>query len=508
MNNSDWDKIQAIFQGALARPADQRQAYVAEQCAGDSALLREVQSLLNADGDETVFNLSASQAIAELEDGEYIGPYKVLGEIGIGGMGVVYKGYDARLERYVAIKRIPAHLHYNEAIKQRFLTEARAASRLDHPNICVIYDFAESEDGSTFLTMAYYEGETLAERMMQGALHHQEAIKLTHQIGLGLAAAHEQGIVHRDIKPSNIMLTKDDRVKILDFGVAKVTNVDLTATGASIGTLGYSSPEQLRGDSVDARTDIWALGATFYEMLTGSKAFPGKNLPDIILAVLSADNGEFVKALQNQVPYPLVQVLEKMLATRVENRYENINLLLDDLQQLPLSQGANLGSQVGVRSFSQGTKWNDEAIAVVANLLLPYLGPIAKKLTQHTAEQVNDVAGFRKQLGEHLPDTKVREAFFQKFDAQLGEINFLSEHSRTQAGARGGGGQNFELSGQELAALQSVYTSYIGPIAGPMIKRNVTQVSSLKELCINLSEQLHNKQERERFLKEVALLLE
>ncbi|HEY2294503.1 MAG TPA: serine/threonine-protein kinase, partial [Thermoanaerobaculia bacterium] len=285
MEPERWRRIEALLDEMFERPAGERRAFLDEACAGNPELRAQMEALLTADEEAEGFLATpAHQAAAELladtvgeaaplADRE-LGPYRLVREIGSGGMGVVYEAEDTRLRRRVAVKLLPPELSRDRGAKQRFLREGRAASALDDPNICTIHDVGE-HDGQLYIVMAYYEGETLKERLARGPLPVSEARQVAIEVARALARAHEAGIVHRDIKPANVMLT-GGKVKVLDFGIAKIRgDATLTRTGSSPGTPAYMSPEQARGEPVDGRTDVWSLGALLYEMLAGRRPFPG-----------------------------------------------------------------------------------------------------------------------------------------------------------------------------------------------------------------------------------------
>ena len=218
--------------------------------------------------------------------GQTVGHYEVEARLGGGGMGVVYRARDRKLGRAVALKFLSSHLVASERAKQRFIAEARAASALDHPSIATIHAIEETPDGELYIVMAYYEGETIAARLARrGTIPVGQAIELVLQAAEGLARAHESGIVHRDVKPANLMITPDERVKVLDFGLAKVEDVRLTDAGTTLGTPAYMSPEQARGAALDHRTDVWSLGVVLYEMLTGRLPFTGEHREQVLDAV-------------------------------------------------------------------------------------------------------------------------------------------------------------------------------------------------------------------------------
>jgi eukaryotic-like serine/threonine-protein kinase len=234
--------------------------------------------------------------------GKTISHYEVLEKLGGGGMGVVYKARDLRLDRFVALKLLAPHLGDSSEARQRFLHEAKAASALDHPNIGTLYEIGETDDGHLFLSLAFYDGETLKQKIERGPLRIEAALDYACQIAAGLARAHAQGIVHRDVKPANVLISLQEQVKIVDFGLAKLASqTRLTQAGFALGTSGYMSPEQFRGDEVDHRTDIWALGVVLYEMVTGRLPFQGGSPGAIHHALLHFDP-EPMTALRTGVP--------------------------------------------------------------------------------------------------------------------------------------------------------------------------------------------------------------
>ena len=282
-----------------------------------------------------------------LTPGATLGPYTIRAEFGHGGMGVVYTAHDPRLKRQVAIKLLTADLTRDETAKQRFLQEAQAASALDHPNICTIYEINETPDGRLYLVMAYYEGETLKQRIERGALAVDEATDIATQVGRGLAEAHGAGIVHRDIKPANLLLSTSGVVKILDFGLAKLAGTEeMTQTGRVVGTVAYMSPEQARGQEVDQRTDIWSLGVVLYEMLSGHQPFQGENL----LALSGAIQQDPPPALTGDSS-SLSVVVSRALHKSQSQRFQAITALLVELRDAT-SQTAQATNQPDVPSIA------------------------------------------------------------------------------------------------------------------------------------------------------------
>jgi eukaryotic-like serine/threonine-protein kinase len=264
--------------------------------------------------------------------GTTVSHYKILEKLGGGGMGVVYKAEDTKLKRTVALKFLPPELTRDEEAKERFTHEAQAASALDHNNICTVHEIAETEEGQMFIAMACYDGETLKSRIGKGRMRTEEAIDFAIQIAQGLAEAHQHGIVHRDIKPANILRTTSGVVKIVDFGLAKLSGrAMLTRAGSTVGTAAYMSPEQASGGQVDHRTDIWSLGVVLYQMLTGELPFKSDYEQALIYSILN-DAPEPVTSIRSEIPAKIEEIVQKAIAKRLEDRYQSINEMISDLR--------------------------------------------------------------------------------------------------------------------------------------------------------------------------------
>jgi serine/threonine protein kinase/Tfp pilus assembly protein PilF len=269
-----------------------------------------------------------------IHKGQLISHYRIGERLGAGGMGIVFKAEDTKLNREVAIKFLPPKLTSDTAANKRFIQEAQSASALDHPNICTIFEINETKDGQLYMVMAYYSGETLNKRIAREPLELNEAINIAIQIAQGLAKAHARGIVHRDIKPANIMITLDMVAKILDFGIAKLgKKSELTKEITSYGTLAYMSPEQAQGEIVDDRTDIWSLGVLIYEMVTGQYPFKGEYEQAMMYSILN-EEPEPVKSLRDDVPPKLMEIISKALAKQSDKRYQHMLDMLMDLREI------------------------------------------------------------------------------------------------------------------------------------------------------------------------------
>lgn len=264
--------------------------------------------------------------------GQTVSHYKILEMLGTGGMGVVYKAFDTKLDRHVALKFLPTHLRRNEELKRRLKEEARAASTLDHPNIVLIHDIDETPDGDLFIAMAFHEGATLRDRIgaASGGLPVAEALEIARQIATGLARAHERGILHRDVKPGNVIVAQDGVARIIAFGLAKSSDATVTADGSTKGTPLYMSPEQASGKPVDFRTELWSLGAVLYEMLAGKPPFRGESQLQVMRAV--ADDQP--PALREALPglcLEIEAIVARALQKDPAKRYQSAGEMARDL---------------------------------------------------------------------------------------------------------------------------------------------------------------------------------
>jgi len=301
--------------------------------------------------------------------------YRIEEKLGEGGMGVVFKAKDLRLDRPVALKFLPPHLVADHRAKDRFLLEAKAASALDHPNVCVIYEIDETQTGELFIAMAHYAGETLAEKLRPGPLSVQEAVEVARQVAAGLSKAHERGIIHRDIKPANLLRTEDGIWKILDFGIAKLAGEGgLTRTGGVVGTVAYMSPEQAGREEVSPQSDLWSLGVVLYEMLTGCLPFQGAT-PVASLYQILHEEPDPIREIRPDVPAPLARIVNRALAKDLGERYPGMAPLLDDL-----------GAFAGVAAKVERPAEDPEEAAPEKRLLTP--PPFLTPLSEPSAEAI------------------------------------------------------------------------------------------------------------------------
>jgi Tol biopolymer transport system component len=391
MTPERWQQVERLYQAALEREPSQRAAFLKQACAGDEAVRQEVESLLayepQAEGfieapalQRAAQGLSADQARSVV--GRQLGSFKVLSLLGAGGMGEVYRARDTRLNRTVALKVLPSDKMADPERKRRFVQEARAASALNHPNIVTIYEI-DSDTGVDFIAMEFVGGKTLDQIIPRKGLRLSEAMKYAVQMADALAKAHGAGIVHRDLKPANVMVTEEGSVKLLDFGLAKLTELGErdpraeamttkqdgesgTEVGTILGTVAYMSPEQAEGKKVDARSDIFSFGAVLYEMLTGQRAFQGDSQMSTLAAILHKEPKP-VKEAAASIPRDLEKVIERCLRKDQGRRWQTMADLKVALQELKeeSDSGKLAAAPAAQRGHRRGLTWVAALLALL-----------------------------------------------------------------------------------------------------------------------------------------------
>jgi serine/threonine-protein kinase len=451
----DDRRVIEIARAALRRPPEDRASFLDATCLSE-AMRQEVESILAADAaaseeqfldkpplDERLLFDRHDQGAPSLDAwvGRQIGAYTIEKEIGAGGMGIVYGARDARLKRRVALKALPTTWRDQDIAQERFLREAQAASALDHPNICTIYAIDETEEGALYIAMAWYEGQTLLDRLHETPMPIAESVDILRQTATGLAAAHAAGITHRDIKPSNLFITDDGVVKILDFGIAKLEGRrDLTGEGRVVGTAAYMAPEQARGEAVSARADVWALGVVAYEILTGTHPFR-RDTPAATQHALQYDVPRALQSARAEVPPALGRLVQQMLA-KAPNERPAIDMVLAALDENARP------APVRAQSPRRTAWWSMGGVSMLAVVLLAImtLGDFGFTPADHHSIAVLP-------LVNHAVDPALApfaEGMTDALIADLGQIDGLRVISRTSTQAYSGTDKSLPEIADEL----------------------------------------------------------
>jgi predicted Ser/Thr protein kinase len=457
----------------------------------------------------------------------HVGRYRVERELGRGAMGVVYQAHDPIIGRPVAIKLVRADLLDGEERTEfldRFRREAQAAGRCMHPNVVGIYDFAMHE-GNPFLAMEYVEGAGLGQTLRSnGRFEPGAAVAIVVQVLAALGAAHRLGIVHRDVKPPNILVLPDGHVKVTDFGISRVDTSELTLDGRVIGTPAYMSPEQCRGESVDARSDLFSTGTVLYELLSGARPFPGRNVTEVTHRLLTTepkDLGELVAGL----PESLIAVLRRAMTKDREARFSSAQEMIDALRNAMREVGTTgAASEQGDRTRVMSSRpaivapsraaFDDLALTRIERRLAQDLGPMAGRMVRDAARQSTSVEGLCEVLASGIGRAAARERFLVDVlgDARSGLTGIAprlpvpppaSKASPPATSANPATLSNpTTLSSMEIERVERALAQQMGPIAKLLVKRALPSIQSEAELWERLSRHIDNPADRLAFLRQ------
>ncbi|HEX9128892.1 MAG TPA: protein kinase [Gemmatimonadaceae bacterium] len=509
MNAQRWGEIQAGFDAIIELAPADRASRLQSLATSDPEMHEALQSLLRSDAAASRELAPVAAAIAATTGG-HSDPLGLVGRtishfdlheaLGAGGMGVVYRAYDQRLRRAVALKFLLPHYNLDASAKARFLREAHAAAALDHPNLCPLYEVGTTDEGWLFLAMPLYEGETLRARLTRdGSMMTSDALNIVRQIAEGLRAAHAAGIVHRDLKPGNVMVLPDGTVRILDFGLAKARDQTVTETGGAFGTVSYMSPEQVRGEKVDGRADLWALGVVMYEMLTGRKPFGGDEEFAIAHAILH-DQPDLPTTHRRDLPAALEALVLRLLQKDPAKRYADASTLLRDLERV--------GTLTAGTIDAMRTRWRRSsrriadtlrpvsgrfllAITAVAVITAAYLlskaalAPANRGVAAAAAVQRSIAVLPFKNVGGDPSNAPFSDGIADELTTALGKIDQLNVMARTSAFSLTRKGLEPREIGRQLNVQYVLQGSVETAANRRRVKANLIDISSGKEVWSN-----------------------
>ena len=451
-------------------------------------------------------------------DPDFIGRYRIEGVLGRGAMGVIYRAHDPEIDRPVAVKLIRADLLDSQDRADyviRFRREAQAAGRCTHPNIVTIYDFATHE-GNPFLAMEFIEGMNLNEVRSRGTVFDTaQSVFLVQQLLDALEAMHRLGVVHRDIKPANILLMDGAKVKVTDFGISRFDTSDLTQDGSVIGTPSYMSPEQCRGDAVDARTDLFSSGVILYELLGGERPFPGRNFAEVTQRLLFEPPRDLC-ALNPGISVALKAVVEQALAKSPEARFASAAEMSSALRAgmgahavpshdqtiilpraVPDAAGASSPPLLQATALGLTGRFERSALETIERRLAHYVGPIARHLVQSAIRKVDNVEALCASLASNIAQPGDRDTFQA---AALMQLRGTSASGVLKATSAPPATPSANLSDEDLQRIQKDLARFIGPVAKLLVKRNAATATSIADLRQRLSLHLDRESDRRAFL--------
>jgi serine/threonine-protein kinase len=442
-----------------------------------------------------------------------IGKYTVTRALGKGAMGMVYEGFDPVIERKVAIKTILKDYLESEEMEEavaRFKREAQAGGRLQHPNIVAVYEYGNADDGTAFMVTEYVQGEELKAILASGRRFELiDVFELMKQLLTALDYSHKQGVVHRDIKPANLMvILPGPKLKVMDFGIARIASSSLTQVGTVVGTPTHMAPEQLMGIPADGRVDLWASGVILYELLTGVSPFLAETPAAVMHNVLQGQPAA-PSALKPGIPAGFDAVVGRALAKKPDERFQTARefqaAMLMALQGKKVTATMTLRTQTAMKPPEQVPVLAipPDVLAQIEGSLSRHLGPLAKVLIRKTQAETNDFDVFFHMLADQIPDAEEQKAFLAKVAALKPKAKPAPEGVKpapAPAPAPKATATAKSFSPEVLATCERALASYVGPLAKLLIKEAATQTSDLKELYRKLADHIDSEEERRDFL--------